>query len=106
MLDETKGLWDEYLHETLWFYHYIPHSTIQEIPFRMDYGVEAMVLVKNNATTWRRITFDVNTNSDDLDNSAYLLDEAREMAHIRDFTAKQRIVRGFNNEVRQRRFHK
>lgn len=25
---EAKGLWTDYLHKTLYFYHFIPHSTI------------------------------------------------------------------------------
>lgn len=62
----------------------------------MVYGAEAKVLVEINILTWRCIAFNEYANSDGLDNSAYLLGEARETAHIKDFTTKQRVSMGFN----------
>lgn len=105
-LDEAKWLWVEYLHEILWSYHATPHSTTQETPFRMFYGVDAMMLVEINTPTWRRISFNENTNSGGLDNFADLLDEIRETTHIREFVAKQRIFRRFNIKLRPMGFYK
>lgn len=50
-LDKSKGLWIEYLDEILWSYHTTPHSTTQEAPFRMVYGVDAMIPVEINTPT-------------------------------------------------------
>lgn len=46
-LDEPKWLCVEYLHEILWSYHTTPHSTTKETPFRMVYGVEAIIPVES-----------------------------------------------------------
>lgn len=72
----------------------------------MVYEAYAIILIEINTSTWRRISFDENTNSDGLDNYANLLDEIREIAHIREFAAKQRIARRFNVKVRKMGFHK
>lgn len=47
-MDWAKGLWIEYLHEFLWSYHTTPHLTTWETPFRMVYGVDAMIPVEIN----------------------------------------------------------
>ncbi|XP_050908868.1 uncharacterized protein LOC127122603 [Lathyrus oleraceus] len=72
----------------------------------MVYGDEAMVSVETNVSAWMRIAFDENANSDSLENYAYLLDEAKETAHIKDFLTKQRVARGFNKEVSKKGSHK
>lgn len=65
-----------------------------------------MIPIEINTLTWGCLAFDESTNSKGLDISADLLDEIREMAHIKEFTAKQRITQRFNIKVRQRGFHK
>lgn len=50
-LDESKGLWVEYLHEILWSYHTTLHSTTKETPFRMVYETNAMIQVEVNTST-------------------------------------------------------
>lgn len=101
-LDEAKGLWAEYLHEILWSYHTRLHSTTRETPFRMVYGVDAMILVEINTPTWRRLAFNESINLEGLDVLADLLDEIRETTHVIEFAAKQRIAQRFNIKVRQR----
>lgn len=50
-LDETKGLWVEYLHEILWSCHTTPRSTTYKTPFRTIYGADAMTPIVINTLT-------------------------------------------------------
>lgn len=51
-LDDTKGLWEELLHEILWLYHTIMHTTTRENPFAMVYGADAMFPVEIYMPSW------------------------------------------------------
>ena len=42
-LDKAKSSWPNKLKSILWAYHTIPHSGIRESPFRLTYGVKAMI---------------------------------------------------------------
>lgn len=87
-LDETKGLWAEYLHEILWSYHTTPHSTIQETLFRLVYGTHTMIPHEINTPTWRRKHFEESINTKGLDTSDNLVKEIQKESYIREFVAK------------------
>lgn len=56
-LDDAKGLWAIKNHEVLWSYHTTPNSTTKETPFIMVYGVDVMLLVEIDMSSWRRSHF-------------------------------------------------
>ena len=103
-LDSAKGLWAQCLHEVLWAYHTTVHSTTQETPFRMVFGVDAMIPVEVVLPSWRRENFEEESNKQALQEEADLLDEIRDTTHIREMAAKQRMTRRFNLRVKQRGF--
>ncbi|XP_072071890.1 uncharacterized protein [Arachis hypogaea] len=45
-LDEAKGLWADELGSVLWSYRTTPQTTTGETPFRLTYGVEAVISVE------------------------------------------------------------
>lgn len=51
-LDDVKGLWEELLHEILWSYHTILHSTTKETLFSMVYGVDSMLPIEIENPFW------------------------------------------------------
>ncbi|XP_020239391.1 uncharacterized protein LOC109818355 [Cajanus cajan] len=54
-LGTAKGTWAEELLEVLWAYRCTPQSTTQETPFRLTYGVDAMIPVEVGAFRWTLI---------------------------------------------------
>lgn len=45
-LREARGSWVEELPSILWAYHVTPQSTINETPFKLTYGADAMIPVE------------------------------------------------------------
>ena len=83
-----------------------PNSITRETPLRMVYSAYAMIPIKINTPTYMHLSFNESINSEGLDASMNLLDEVREMAHVKEFTSKQRIAQMFNIKVGRRGFHK
>lgn len=61
----------------------------------MVHEVDAMILVEVNTPAWHQTNFDKNLNKEGLDNLTDLVEEIKIMAHVREFTAKQRMSRRF-----------
>ncbi|XP_061367151.1 uncharacterized protein LOC133310267 [Gastrolobium bilobum] len=55
-VEGCKGSWVEELDNVLWGYRTSVQSSIQETPFKMTYGFEAMLPVEVGEPTWRRKT--------------------------------------------------
>ena len=53
MLDAEVN-WSEQLYSVLWGYRTSVQSSIQETPFRMTYGCEAMIPVELGIPSWRK----------------------------------------------------
>ncbi|GAU27754.1 hypothetical protein TSUD_215650 [Trifolium subterraneum] len=96
--------WVEHLLPTLWSYHTTIHSSTGETPFKMVYGVDAMIPAEVDPPSWRRATLTAEVNSEALKENLDLLEEVRETAHFREFTAKQRASRKYNTRVMAREF--
>ncbi|GAU39516.1 hypothetical protein TSUD_68800 [Trifolium subterraneum] len=96
--------WVEHLLPTLWSYHTTIHSSTGETPFKMVYGVDAMIPAEVDPPSWRRATLTAEVNSEALKENLDLLDEVRETAHFREFTMKQRASRKYNTRVMAREF--
>ncbi|XP_025679782.1 uncharacterized protein [Arachis hypogaea] len=45
-LQDTKGAWANELLQVLWAYQTTPHFTIRESPFRLAYGMEAIIPIE------------------------------------------------------------
>lgn len=101
-LDDAKGLWVELLHEILWTYNVTPYSTTGEFPFVVVYGADIVLLVEINTPSWRRSQFNEEANKVGLKCSSDLVDELREVAHIREFATKHMVIIRYNSKVKPR----
>ncbi|XP_072074325.1 uncharacterized protein [Arachis hypogaea] len=103
-LQETKGAWAEELSQVLWAYRTTPHSTTGETPFRLAYGIEAMILVEINEHSPRVRFYDEVGNIQAHKEELELLPEVKEQAQIREAVLKQRMMNRYNKKVIQRSF--
>ncbi|XP_016196105.1 uncharacterized protein LOC107641313 [Arachis ipaensis] len=98
-LDDAKGLWADKLGSVLWLYRTIPQTATGETPFRLTYGVEAIIPLEIGDPSPRR-TIGGNDEKAERD----LTDEVRSIAHIRELALKQRISLRYNHGVVRREF--
>ncbi|RDY14220.1 pol, partial [Mucuna pruriens] len=103
-LEEAKGRWAEELHQVLWSYHTTPHSSTNETPFRLTFGTEAMIPVEIGEPSPRMTQFEPNRNEEELRANLDLIQEVREIAHIREYAVKTRAARRYNQRVVPRSF--
>ena len=61
-LEGAKGLWPEELPNILWAYKMTTRTPTGETPFRLAYGIEAVILVEIGLTTWRTSHHDEDSN--------------------------------------------
>ena len=79
-LDEAKGAWPEELPNVLWAYRTTTRTPIGETPFRLTYGIEAIIPVEVGITSIRQEMFHEENNDDQLRINLDCLDEVREKA--------------------------
>ncbi|XP_057740673.1 uncharacterized protein LOC130957845 [Arachis stenosperma] len=104
MLQDTKGAWAEELPQVLWAYRTTPQSATGETPFRLAYGIEAMILVEINEQSPRVNFYNEVGNIKGHKEELELLPEVREGAHIREAALKQRMTNRYNQKFIQRSF--
>ena len=63
-LEVAKGAWPEELPNVLWAYRTIARTPIGETPFRLTYGIEAVIPVEVRITNIRRDFFQGGSNDD------------------------------------------
>ena len=102
-LKDAKGLWVEELPVVLWAYNTTPQSTTGETPYKLTYGVEAMIPVELRDLTFRVATFDINYNEDNMKVDLDLLPEVREEARIRQEVRREKSEKRYNAKVVPRR---
>ena len=82
-----------------------PHSTTGESPFRLTYGIEAVIPIELTELTWRT---DANTdfpaNTTNLREELEFADEVRSKAALRETTLKQKIDTRHSKKVIKREF--
>nr|KYP44641.1 Transposon Ty3-I Gag-Pol polyprotein [Cajanus cajan] len=103
-LGDAKGQWPDELPSILWAYHCTPQSTIQETPYMLTYGTDAMIPVEVRETSHRRQIFNSEQNAQELAADLDLVDELRDEAQIHEEACKLRASRRYNTRVRPRSF--
>lgn len=86
-------------------YHTTPHSATNESPFFLTFGSEAVIPVKIGEPSWRVENFNEEKNGPTQREDMDLLEEVREVAYVKETTAKQRAQIRFNSKVIPRRFN-
>ena len=89
-LDEAKRAWANELESILWSYQTTPHSIAGETPFKLTYGVDAMILVEVEEPSPKVVFRGMNSSS--LHEEADLSNKAKEMAHIQEKALKKTIT--------------
>ncbi|GAU42950.1 hypothetical protein TSUD_142870 [Trifolium subterraneum] len=103
-LARKEKSWSEHLPTILWSYHTTVHTSTGETPFKMVYGADTMIPVEINPPNWRRETLNAPGNETALKENMDVLEEVREMAHFKEFAAKQRATCKYNTRVIPRSF--
>ena len=82
-MDDAKGAWPEELSNVLWAYKTIVRTPTRETPFRLTYGIEAVIPVEVGVTSIRREMFHEESNDKRLRVNLDCLDEVRDGASHR-----------------------
>ena len=82
-LDDAKGVWPEELANVLWAYKTTTRTPTGETPFRLTYGIEAVIPVEVGVTSTRRAVFSEEENDDKLRLNLDCLEEVRDKASSR-----------------------
>ncbi|XP_016186191.1 uncharacterized protein LOC107627892 [Arachis ipaensis] len=90
-LDSKKGNWADELPSVLWSYRTTEQSATGETPFRLTYGVDAVIPVEIGEPSPRLLLAGM---SEAVEKD--LIEETREMAHLTETALKQRIALRYN----------
>ncbi|XLS64292.1 hypothetical protein HN51_024266, partial [Arachis hypogaea] len=98
-LDNKKGAWADELASVLWSYRTTKQSSTRETPFRLTYGLDAVIPVEvGEPSPWLLLKGVEEAVEKDL------VDEAREMAHLSETALKQRTTVRYNTKILKREF--
>nr|XP_025703715.1 uncharacterized protein LOC112805563 [Arachis hypogaea] len=98
-LDNKKGAWADELASVLWSYRTTEQSSTKETPFRLTYGLDAVIPVEIGEPSPQLLLKGVEEAVE-----KDLIDEAREMAHLTKTALKQRMDLRYNTKVLKREF--
>ncbi|XP_057747966.1 uncharacterized protein LOC130967162 [Arachis stenosperma] len=98
-LDNKKGAWADELASVLWSYRTTEQSSTKETPFRLTYGLDAVIPVEIGEPIPRLLLKGVEEAVE-----KDLIDEAKEMAHLTETALKQRMALRYNTKVLKREF--
>nr|XP_025702600.1 uncharacterized protein LOC112803314 [Arachis hypogaea] len=98
-LDNKKGAWADELASVLWSYRTTEQSSTKETPFRLTYGLDAVIPMEIGEPSPRLLLKGVEEAVE-----KDLIDEAREMAHLTETALKQRMALRYNTKVLKREF--
>ncbi|XP_016199935.1 uncharacterized protein LOC107640943 [Arachis ipaensis] len=98
-LDQKKGSWEDEVASVLWSYRTTPQSSTGETPFRLIYGVDAVIRVEIGEPSPRLLLGD---GEEAVEKD--LIDKTREMTHLSETVLKQRIALRYNGKVLGRNF--
>ncbi|XP_072052241.1 uncharacterized protein [Arachis hypogaea] len=98
-LDNKKGAWADELASVLWSYRTTEQSSTKETPFRLTYGLDAVIPVEIGEPSPRLLLKGVEeaVEKDQID-------EARKMAHLAETALKQRMALRYNAKALKRKF--
>ncbi|KAM2304161.1 hypothetical protein PS2_023610 [Malus domestica] len=103
-LDKAKGCLPEFVPQVLWSYRTLYRTSTGETPFSLAFGIEAVVPVKLEQTTYRIQNYMQSENDKQLTLNLDLVEEHRNQAHLRNVAYKQRISNYYDSIVKPRSF--
>jgi len=101
-LEAAKGRWPEELAGVLWAYRIIVKSSTGETLFYVVYGAEALIPVEMEEPTLRYSQANEESNSEAMLINLELLEERRDLAHVRMEAQKQKMERCYSQTTNLR----
>ena len=101
-MDDAKGTWPEELPNVLWAYRTTARTPTVETPFKLTYGIEAVIPVEVGVTSTRQVAFSEEENDDKLRLNLDCLDEVREEASYRMTKYQRKMAEYYNKKVKLR----
>ncbi|CAL1384199.1 unnamed protein product [Linum trigynum] len=101
-LNEAKGKWAEELSHVLWAHRTTYKTATGESPYALTFGIDAVIPVETELSSYRIETFHPNDNQQELVHDLHLIEERREDALLRMTAMKARVARYYNTKVKQR----
>ena len=101
-MDDAKGAWPEELPNILWAYKTTAKTPTGETPFKLTYGIEAVILVEVGVTSTRRAAFSEEKNDRKLQLNLDCLDEVRDEASSRMTKHQWKMAEYYNKRVKLR----
>lgn len=95
-LEGAKRAWPNELPGVLWAYKTTVRTPIGATPFKMAFGIEAIVLVEIGVSSIRRAWYDKQSNDESLKLALDCLPEVRDDATQRMAIYQERITRYYN----------
>ena len=104
-LEEAKGVWLEELPNVLWAYRTTSRTSIGETPFKLTYGIEAVIPIEVEVTSMRRKAFNKESNDNQLRVNLDYLDEVRDEASQNMARYQQKMAEYYNKRVKLKRLN-
>ena len=102
-LDDAKGVWPDELPNVLWAYKTTTRTLTKETPFKLTYGIEAIIQVEVGITSIGQEMFHDESNDNQLRINLDCLDEVREKASNKMIKYQQKMAEYYNKRVKLRR---
>jgi hypothetical protein len=103
-LGGRKGDWADNLPEVLWAYRTTRRNPMEETPYALAFGIEAIILAELGSGSLRVETFKAETNDEGLKLHLDLLQEKCDQAQITMTAYHKRVARYFDRKVKPRSF--
>ena len=102
-LDDAKVAWLKELPNVLWAYRTTARTSTGETPFKLTYGIKAVIPIEVGVTSTMQEMFHEESNDDHLRINLDCLDEVREKASIRVKKYQQKMADYYNKRIKLRR---
>ena len=99
-LDDAKGRWVEELPHVLWTYRTTLQRSIEETPFSMSYGAEAVIPLETGFPTLRTQSFNPSDNDELLERNLDLIEERRKSAMVQLAYYQHKLKQGYDAKVK------
>lgn len=103
-LGRRKGEWADHLYEVLWEYRNTKRSPTEETPFTLAFGVDAVISVEIESTSFRVENYNSGLNNKGMKLHLDLLQEKRDDARVTIAAYQQKTAQYFNRRVKPRKF--
>ena len=103
-LEGANEEWPKELPNVLWAYRMTTRVPTREMPVKLTFGTEAVILMEVGLTSLRVKTYEGQKNQQELNNNLDLIDDAREEAMKRIAKHKEAMAKYYNKKVKVRRF--